>query len=282
MIKLLASLSTGFLHLVNQDAGRHRLPVTGGDDRILPDLCVSCLAHQSTQGLCEDCRNDLPANTTACIRCGLPLMLATPDPGLVCGECLKHPPAFGRTFIPWRYQFPVDRMIGRYKYHGQRQFARPLLADYVRQVNGMLAAEPERRPQLLVAAPMHRKRQRQRGFNQAAEIAEAVSLGTGIPWTDDLLRRVRATVAQSGLDRRQRLSNLRGVFEINGTVPEHVAVVDDVVTTGATARILTSLLCRHGAETVEIWALARTPAHYRSGQSFPHLAGDGKAGGQPR
>ena len=282
MIKPLAFLSTGFRHLVNHVTGHYRFPATGGDYRMLPDLCVSCLAPQSSNGLCGGCRKDLPVNTTACVRCGLPLMRAAPGPGLVCGECLKRPPAFGRAFIPWRYQFPVDRMIGRYKYRGQRQFARPLLADYVRQVHGMLEEEPERRPQLLVAAPMHRKRQRKRGFNQAAEIAETISLGTGIPWTDDLLRRVRATVAQSGLDRRQRLSNLRGVFEVNGTVPGHVAVVDDVVTTGATARTLASLLRRHGAETVEIWALARTPAHYPSGQSFSYLAGDGKAGGQPR
>lgn len=129
---------------------------------------------------------------------------------------------------------------------------------------------------------MHRKRQRKRGFNQAADIAEALSLATDIPWSSELLRRTRATAAQSGLDRRQRLSNLKGVFEVTGEVPAHVAVVDDVVTTGATARTLATLLQQHGAQTVEIWALARTPAQSsHSGQSFSNLAGNSQAGRQP-
>jgi ComF family protein len=247
----------------------------------LPDLCVTCLAPDAVNGLCQGCRQDLPRNTTACYCCGLPLTLAAPAAGLICGECLKRPPAFTSAFIPWCYQFPVDRMIGHYKYQGQRHFVRPLLADFVALAQQRVEDNPHQCPQLLVPAPMHRKRQRKRGFNQAADIAEALSLTTGIPWNGDLLRRSRATAAQSGLDRRQRLSNLKGVFEVTSAVPAHVAVVDDVVTTGATARTLATLLQQHGAETVEIWALARTPAQFgRSHQSFSNLAGDGQAGGQ--
>lgn len=284
MIKTLTALSTGLSNLVNQFTGATGQPQTPpAATPWLPDLCVTCLAPHAVQGLCLGCRRDLPVNATACFRCGLPLTLAAPGPGLICGECLEQPPAFERAFIPWCYQFPLDRMISRYKYQGQRQFARPLLADFASQVQAMLTDEPARRPHLLVAAPMHRKRQRKRGFNQAADIAEAVSLATGIPWTDRLLRRTRATRSQSGLDRRQRLSNLRGVFEVGGRIPGHVALVDDVVTTGATARILASLLRRHGAHTVEIWALARTPAQSsRSVKPFSNVTGNGQARGQPR
>ncbi|GGY75730.1 amidophosphoribosyltransferase [Marinobacter zhanjiangensis] len=245
----------------------------------MPDLCVTCLAHDATDGLCPGCRQDLPRNTTACYRCGLPLTLAAPAASLICGECIRQPPAFTRAFIPWCYQFPVDRMIGHYKYRGQRHFVRPLLADFGALVHQAIEQDPNPQPQLLIPAPMHRKRQRKRGFNQAADIAETLSLATGIPWSSELLRRTRATAAQSGLDRRQRLSNLKGIFEVTGEVPAHVALVDDVVTTGATARTLAALLRQHGAQTVEIWALARTPAQStRSGQSFSDLAGDSQTG----
>ncbi|MFC4258308.1 ComF family protein [Marinobacter lacisalsi] len=280
MIKPRSLLSTGFRNLVNR-FGHWREPIAASTSRrahqLLPDLCVTCLAPDAVDGLCHGCRQDLPRNTMPCYRCGLPLALAAPADSLVCGECLKRPPAFTHAFIPWCYQFPVDRMIGQYKYRGQRHFVRPLLAGFGALAQQRMEEDPDQRPQLLVPAPMHRKRQRKRVFNQAEDIAEALSLATGIPWSAELLQRKRATPAQSGLDRRQRLSNLKGVFEVMGEVPAHVALVDDVVTTGATARTLATLLQQHGAQTVEIWALARTP----SGQSFPHLTGNGQTGGQP-
>ncbi len=287
MIKRLLALSTRIRILVNKrlsvPAGlchyrlcHYRLPP------VLPELCVTCLTHPATEGLCSGCRTDLPRNSSCCHRCGLPLMLATPCRNLICGECLKHPPPFDYAFMPWRYQFPVDRMISRYKYQKQRSFARPLLAGMVGEVSLWLGQAPECRPQLLIPAPMHRRRERQRGFNQAADIAEAISAGTGVPWAPELVVRVRKASAQSGLDRKQRLKNLKGVFRITGAVPRHVAIVDDVVTTGATARTLAALLRSHGAETVQIWALARTPAQPGSGQVFPHMAGDGEAGRQAR
>lgn len=285
MIKPRSLLSTGFRNLVNRFRHWHEpvgTPTFRQTHQLLPDLCVTCLAPDAEEGLCHGCRQDLPRNTTACYRCGLPLTLAAPAASLVCGECLKRPPAFSHAFIPWCYQFPVDRMIGQYKYRAQRHFVRPLLADFGALAQHRMAENPSQRPQLLVPAPMHRKRQRKRGFNQAADIAEALSLATDIPWSSELLRRTRATAAQSGLDRRQRLSNLKGVFEVTGEVPAHVAVVDDVVTTGATARTLATLLQQHGAQTVEIWALARTPAQSsHSGQSFSNLAGNSQAGRQP-
>ncbi|MGM0569717.1 ComF family protein [Marinobacter sp.] len=279
MIKPLHTLSTRFGKLVNQ------LPVaaTHLHEALLPELCVACLAPHARNGLCDGCRGDLPINDRCCVRCGLPMLLARPGAERTCGECLKFQPGYDRAFIPWRYEFPVDRMISRYKYQGQRHYARPLLGDMATQVHDLLSRHPCRRPDLLVAAPMHRKRQRQRGFNQAAEIAEAISQRTGIPWSDRLLRRPRSARPQSGLDRKQRLTNLAGLFEVRGRVPQHLALVDDVVTTGATAGTLAALLRKHGAGTVEIWALARTPARkIRSAQPLPDVTGDREAGRQAR
>ncbi|MCK7542831.1 ComF family protein [Marinobacter bryozoorum] len=278
MIKLPDALSTRFEILVNTiPDSLARL-----HEALLPELCVTCLAPDARKGLCNGCRGDLPVNDRCCARCGLPLLLARPGRERTCGDCIKLEPAYHRAFIPWRYEFPVDRMISRYKYQGQRHYGRPLLSEMALLVDELLTRQPDRRPQLLVAAPMHRKRQRKRGFNQAAEIAEAISRQTDIPWSDRLLQRPRSARPQSGLNRKQRLSNLKGLFELHGGVPRHVALVDDVVTTGATVGTLATLLQQHGAERIEVWALARTPARVnRSEQALHDVAGDRQAGGQP-
>ena len=217
--------------------------------------CVICLAGAAQDGLCQDCRNDLPANRWCCLTCALPLPFPTPDGR--CGECQASPPCYSRSLIPWRYQFPVDGMIGRYKYHGQHKFARPLLAGFTDYIEHHLATEG--RPQVLIPAPMHWTRRWQRGFNQAQDIAEAVGRRLDLPVNARLVRRTRRVHAQRKLNRTSRLANLQGLFEVTGPVPANVAIVDDVVTTGATVRELASVLTRAGAKEIQVWALARTP-----------------------
>ncbi len=217
--------------------------------------CVACLSNHAHHGLCSDCRGDLPVNRWHCHTCALPLPFATPS--MRCGECQCSPPAFSRSVIPWRYQFPLDGMIGRYKYHGQRKFVRPLLADFSKHIE--LAVAPENRPEVIIPVPMHWRRRWGRGFNQAADIAESIGVALDIPVASGVVRRTRRVQAQRGLNRAGRLANLQGVFEVCGAVPERVAIVDDVVTTGATARVLARCLVEAGARDVQIWALARTP-----------------------
>lgn len=217
--------------------------------------CVACLSNHADHGLCLDCRADLPVNRWHCHTCALPLPFATP--GMRCGECQSSPPVFSRSVIPWRYQFPVDGMIGRYKYHGQRKFVRPLLADFSKHLEQ--AVEPEDLPEVIIPVPMHWRRRWGRGFNQAADIAESLGTALDIPVATGLVRRNRRVQAQRGLNRAGRLANLQGVFEVCGTVPERVAIVDDVVTTGATVRVLARCLVEAGARDVQVWALARTP-----------------------
>lgn len=219
--------------------------------------CVACLDHKAINGLCPGCRNDLPVNRWHCRRCALPM--AFPADTLTCGECLSTPPLFSHTIAPWRYQYPVDGMIGRYKYNGQRKYARPLVAGLSEHLRRHLQTSPELRPDLIVPAPMHRKRRRQRGFNQAEDIAEQLSLTLKIPWSTTRIRRLRHARPQRELGREARLHNLRGMFEVSGAVPARIALVDDVVTTGATARLLTAALMEAGAADVQVWALARTP-----------------------
>ena len=241
MINRLKSLSTLLDHLVNREATTGR--------------CVTCLSEQAFQGLCTPCRADLPHNRMHCDTCALPL--AFEGPVRRCGECLTQPPLFTRSLIPWRYQFPVDSMIGRYKYLGQRKFARPLLADFSDYLERTLT--DSERPELLIPAPMHWQRRWQRGFNQSQDIAEYLGLRLEIPVGSRAVRRKRNVRAQRGLNREERLKNLSSVFEVCAPIPERVAIIDDVVTTGATTQALARALSEAGARDIQVWALARTP-----------------------
>ncbi|WP_228705808.1 ComF family protein [Marinobacter sp. es.048] len=220
-------------------------------------LCVACLSADAFNGLCQPCRNELPVNRWRCRCCALPL--AFPSSELLCGDCLKRPPPFDTSFVPWRYQYPLDGMIGRYKYNGQRKFGRPLMADFNGLLEKALHSGSITKPEALVPAPMDARRRRQRGFNQAQDIAETIGGHLKIPVATGLVQRVQRVRAQRELNREARLANLCGVFKVISPAPERVAIVDDVVTTGATVRVLASALREAGAREIQVWALARTP-----------------------
>ena len=220
-------------------------------------LCVGCLSPNAVNGLCSLCQTDLPVNRWHCRCCALPLS-HTGDNHL-CGDCLKSPPAFDRSLIPWRYQYPIDSMISRYKYSGQRKFARPLIAGFSDHLESAFENRSDDKPQLIIPSPMLPSRRRARGFNQARDIAERLGETLDIPVGAGVVRRVRKVQAQRGLSREARLANLRGVFEVCAGVPERVAIVDDVVTTGATVRVIAAALRDAGAQHIQVWALARTP-----------------------
>jgi len=239
--KILVNSRSGFLVNIERQAGR----------------CVGCLNPVARNGLCQGCFADLPWNRWHCRCCALPLPF--PAAGHLCGECLQRPPAFDLTLAPLRYQFPVAAMIGRYKYQGQRAYGRPLTAALGELVNESLLRQPQLRPDVLIPAPMHPKRRHQRGFNQARDIAEQLSRRLDIPLAGNLVQRRSTVQAQRTLNRAQRLANLQGVFQATGTPPPRIAIIDDVVTTGATARLLAQALQQAGAEHIQIWALARTP-----------------------
>lgn len=245
MIKRLKLLSTQFISKVNSS-----LSLTG--------QCVACCAGFQGQGLCPACLKALPYNLQHCRQCALPLAFA-PNRPVLCGECLKHPPSFDRVITPLRYQFPVNRLISRYKYSHQRALGRPLISVLINEVSDHLARSPMRRPDVLIPSPMHPAKQRKRGFNQAEDIAELLSLSIGVPWSVTLVKRQHAGTAQSGLNRKQRLANLKGTFVVTGRPPLRIAIIDDVMTTGATARVLAQVLKTAGAAEVDVWALARTP-----------------------
>jgi ComF family protein len=217
---------------------------------LLPARCLVCdEAGHRGQDLCQACREALPFNRVACRRCALPLAAAG-----VCASCLRLPPPFAATRAAFVYRFPVDRLLPRLKFRGDLAAGRLLTQLMVEA----FADAP--RPLALVPVPLHPSRLRQRGYDQALELARPLALAFGLPLRADALRRVRATAAQSELDAASRRHNVRSAFFAGtGQLPDHVALVDDVMTTGATLAECARALHRAGVARVDVWVAARVP-----------------------
>jgi ComF family protein len=216
----------------------------------LPVRCLLCHDASGATLLCAPCMHSLPALPLACPRCALP----SPD-ARVCGRCLAKLPPFAATLAPLVYAFPVDRLVQALKYSHQIAVAVPLAEALAAAVQRLPAESP--RPELIVPMPLSRARQRGRGFNQSAEIARLLARRSGIAIAH-LLARPLDTPAQAGLPWRERQRNVRGAFVARGIVGgRHVAIVDDVMTTGATMQAAATALLAAGAARVEAWVVAR-------------------------
>ena len=220
---------------------------------LLPLHCLLCGAPGANGlDLCADCAAELPRNRSCCARCALPL----PLPTALCGQCQRHPPAWDAAWAPFRYAWPLDRLESRYKFGRDLAAGRVLCTVWQREPRTIDL------PQLMLPVPLHRSRLRQRGYNQALELARPLARILGVPCRHDLLLRQRATDAQTELDAVARRRNVRGAFSLREgvTMPAHVAVLDDVMTTGATLAECVRVLKRSGVRRVDVWALARAPS----------------------
>lgn len=216
-------------------------------NRFLPPACLLCGGHAHA-ALCAGCRADLPWHSApACPVCALP----SPE-GRVCGACLKRPPAYDRTRAALAYAFPLDRLIPHLKYRGRLAVA-PALADCL-----AASLDDAPRPDCLTPMPLHPARLRERGFNHAGEIARGLAQRLDLRLDAALCRRVRDTPPQMRLPLDMRRRNVRGAFECDAAVSGlHVAVVDDVMTTGSSLDALAQSLKRAGAREVSCWVVAR-------------------------
>lgn len=218
---------------------------------VFPPRCLLCReVGADGRDLCRDCSAALPWNDSACLHCALPLQ----EPG-TCGACLQRPPPLTETHATFVYGFPVDRLVPRFKFHKDLVAGRllsELMAERLRDLP---------RPAALVPVPLHPDRLRQRGYDQALELAKPLSQALGIALLPQALLRTRATAPQSELDASARQRNLRHAFEANGEVqlPDHIALIDDVMTTGATLQAAAKRLRRAGVNRVDAWICARVP-----------------------
>jgi ComF family protein len=223
---------------------------------LLPPRCLLCAGEgMPGRDLCAGCLADLPRNTSCCGRCALPLS----NPAERCGICLKREPPFTMAWAPFRYAHPLDLLEARFKFHRDLAAGR-LLAELMAEAAQQQLGAPL--PGRLLCVPLHHQRLRERGYNQALELAKPLARALQIPLDADALIRVRNTSAQTGLDASARRRNLRAAFapRDGADLPAHVAIVDDVMTTGTTLRECARVLLRIGVERVDVWALARAPA----------------------
>jgi ComF family protein len=220
---------------------------------LLPLRCLLCGAVGADGiDLCAECAAELPRNRSCCMRCALPLA----TPAAMCGECLRRAPPWDAAWAPFRYGWPLDRLESHYKFGADLAAGRVLSTLWQREPC------PTELPQLLLTVPLHRSRLRQRGYNQALELARPLAREFDIPLRHDALQRLRHTDAQTELDALGRRRNVRGAFALRegSTLPAHVAILDDVMTTGATLAECARVLRRAGVQRVDVWAMARAPS----------------------
>lgn len=225
---------------------------------IYPPTCVLCEnpGHKGMD-LCQACYTDLPFIDLACLVCGLPLsgVMAVNN---ICGQCQQHPPHYQVSAIPFSYTTPLDHMIQAFKFNAKLYYGRllgDLLADYIQ-------LHYESLPDVIIPVPLHVSRQRQRGYNQALELGK--HLCKRLPLTVDCrsCKRVVNTSPQSSLKAHERQKNVKDCFvftpDQHTTKVSHVAILDDVITTGATVRELAKVLHNHDIQKIDVWACART------------------------
>jgi ComF family protein len=218
---------------------------------LLPPTCILC-GHAGWQGLdlCASCYKELPRSSQCCSRCAGALNSTTLL--CVCGDCLAHPPAFDKTHAPLIYQAEIRYLILGLKSNAQYQNARLL---------GSLLAEQLTQtplPDCIIPVPLHLRRYKERGFNQSIEIARAVGKVLQIPVDVNSCIRHRDTPHQTSLTAKQRRTNIKNAFTVLKPIQGlHIAIIDDVMTTGSTVRELASSLKNAGAKRVDVWVCAR-------------------------
>ncbi|HEY1092245.1 MAG TPA: ComF family protein [Burkholderiaceae bacterium] len=225
-----------------------------------PGQCAVCRSW-STQRVCADCLQRFARPLPRCWTCALqlpPERLGHPAPR--CGACLATPPPLDRTIAALDYAFPWDGLLQRYKFH-QALDLRDTLLD---RLDGALSAAVAEMPDWLIAVPLSVERLRERGYNQSHELARALARRRGLRYGMGMLLRLHGGRPQSGLKASERIANVRHSFAVEPArladlQDSHVAVLDDVMTTGATMHEVARVLRQAGVAKVQAWVIARTP-----------------------
>ncbi len=207
-----------------------------------------------SQDICQSCLKSLPILPQGCLRCAniLPLL-----PGNVsCGVCLKNPPPFDRTYALFCYQQPVTHLILQLKF--QHALAHARLLGELLAVKIQQEYQHQPLPELLIPVPLHTQRLTERGFNQALEIARPIAKALQLTLLIQHCKRQKATEPQATLPAAERQKNLRNAFEITCDLTgKHIAVIDDVITTGFTITEFCHALKKQGAKKIDVWCCAR-------------------------
>lgn len=215
--------------------------------RLLAQDCLLCAASSGNRLLCRACEDGLPRLPEAhCPRCALPT-----TNGEICGRCLAKTPYYDRTLALFLYDFPIDKLIQAFKY-GHRLVLGPYFGEQLAERSRHFEAD------LIVPLPLHPRRLRERGFNQALELARPIGKAGRIPIQAGSCRRTRDTATQTDLPWRERAKNVRGAFDCSSDFSgKRLLLVDDVMTTGASLNELARTVKLHGAIDVSLLVVAR-------------------------
>lgn len=223
----------------------------------LPSLCAVCRTWQG-QRVCQTCIARYSPKVPRCLRCAA----RTPEGTSTCGACLRDPPPFAQTVAAADHRYPWSRLVTDLKFHAGLDLVEPL-AQRLHAALQARSGSPVL-PDLILPVPLSRARLAERGYNQAWELSRWLARRLGVPAHADWLLRLRDTAHQIDLSLPQRHRNLRGAFTVQprrrGALRgRQVAIVDDVMTTGATAGALARTLLQAGAAGVQVWVVTRTP-----------------------
>ncbi len=219
-------------------------------DWVFPRFCIICGDSSSENtDICSECSKSIPIINSYCPICGV-----KSKQNIVCGTCQKQPPHFDQTYAGFDYTTPIDHFIKRLKYSKQLEFARILGEMFSHR----LASTETPIPETVIPVPLHKERLRERGFNQSLEIARSVAKQLGIAIDYKSVGRVKPTPPQTELPFKKRRANVRNAFKIIKSIKgQHVAIIDDVMTTGSTADELARCLKQSGVRRVDVWTVAR-------------------------
>jgi len=223
-----------------------------------------CGAHPHQQdNLCAQCRIDIPWSKNACNLCAEYIESIGLDGHHICITCLQEPPLYTRTVCAFDYLAPISGLINQFKHQHNLAAGRLLTACLSQTIFENIAQGNIILPQLIIPVPLHKRRLRERGFNQAQFIATGLSQSLNLRINTKLCHRSGYQAPQQGQTRRQRLENMAGIFQIRSTEVDqkvnNIAIVDDVMTTGATAQALSTKLINAwgGPLDIQVWCVAR-------------------------
>ncbi len=225
---------------------------------LLRNRCLLCdlPSRPSNSLLCQFCSKQLPyLPKNCCVQCAIPLSDQEKSSDLTCGNCLRSAPYFDHTYCPFEYAFPIQELITSLKFNQRLLIANllgSLLADFLIQ---HITAKPN----LIIPVPLHLKKLQNRGFNQALLLANIIGKQLNTPVMTQLIQKTTATASQSSLRYQERQANIANCFRVhsNQTMPAHVTLVDDVMTTGATTNAIAKALTKAGVTQVDVYCCAR-------------------------
>ncbi len=221
---------------------------------LLPARCILCeTSIKGQKDLCKACETRFIRLNSCCSRCATSFASHSLENN-ICGNCQKQPPAFDKVYAPFVHQGNIRHLINDLKFNNAYKNAR-LLAELLAQ---HISIKCTLKPELIIPMPLHPQRYRERGFNQSLEIAKIVSQLLKIPYSTTHCQRIKNTAHQINLTGKQREQNIKQAFKLSMPIKhKHIVIIDDVMTTGATANELAKIFKTGGVKRVDIWVCSR-------------------------